>query len=535
MRRRTILVGVLAVLALVALPVLGAIVWAAVDGVRAAAPVAQATATPTPAGAQTAGSEEMETLVALESILQGIYDDVSPSVVYIEVRQRVSVSAPGFFFGQPELPDQFSYGSGSGFVWDTDGHIVTNNHVVEDAERVRVRFSDGTVVEAEVVGTDPDSDLAVLRVEADAALLRPVTMADSTQVRVGQLAVAIGNPFSLDNTMTVGFVSAVGRSLPASPDGSGSSFSIPDIIQTDAPINPGNSGGVLLNRNEEVIGVTTAIISPVRASSGVGFAVPAATVLKVVPSLIETGDYADPWVGISGTTLTSELAEAMDLDPDQRGGLIIDVTPGGPADEAGLEGSARTVIIDGEERRIGGDVIVAIDGEEIREFDDLIAYLSRHSSAGDQVTLTVLRDGDEIEVLLTLGERPGRLATGSSAEEVPDEAAYLGVRGVTLSPILAELMNLDEDQRGVLVQEVAADSPADRAGLRGSFRPVIVNGQRILIGGDVIIGWSGADITDVDDLSTALAQAEAGDEVTLSILRNGREREVEVTLAAQPR
>jgi len=180
-------------------------------------------------------------------------------------------------------------------------------------------------------------------------------------------------------------------------------------------------------------------------------------------------------------------------------------------------------------------VIVAIEGEEVREFDDLIAYLSRHSSAGDEITLTVLRNGDEIKVPLALGERPGRLAPGAGEEGAPREAAYLGVRGLTLSPALAELMGLDEDQGGVLVQEVAANSPADRAGLRGSFRPVIVNGQRILIGGDVIVAWNGADIADADDLDTALSQAEPGDEVVLTILRGGNERELEVTLAPRPR
>lgn len=534
MSKRWVIVAVAAVFALMALPVIGAIVWAAVDGVQALAPAAQAAATPTPSRAPAdLPPEQMDTLIALEGALQSIYDNVGPSIVYIEVRQRVSVGAGSFFFGQPEVPDQFSYGSGSGFVWDTEGHIVTNNHVIEDAERIRVRFTDGTVVEATVVGTDPDSDLAVLQVEADGDLLRPVTMGDSTQVRVGQLAVAIGNPFSLDNTMTVGFVSALGRSLPAATEEDGTSFSIPDIIQTDAPINPGNSGGVLLNRSQEVIGVTTAIISPVRASSGVGFAVPAATVLKVVPSLIETGDYADPWVGISGTTLTSELAEAMGLDEDQRGGLIIDVTPGGPADEAGLQGSARTVTIDGEERRIGGDVIVAIEGDDVREFDDLIAYLSRHTFAGDRITLTVLRDGEQIDVPVTLGERPsGGLQTRTTEATA---GAYLGITGVTLTPELATAMRLEEEQAGVLVQQIAANSPADRAGLRGSFRPVIVNGQRFLIGGDVIVAWDGEAIEDAADLEQALAEAGSEDEVTLTILRNGVEREVEVTLEPRSR
>jgi len=255
-----------------------------------------------------------------------------------------------------------------------------------------------------VIGSDPDSDLAVLKVEAPEAELRPVRMAQA-EARVGQLAVAIGNPFGLGNTMTVGFVSAIGRSL-AVGETLGSQYSIPDIIQTDAPINPGNSGGVLVNEQGEVIGVTTAIVSPVQASVGIGFAIPATIVQRVVPVLIEKGTYAHPWIGISGTSLTSEIATAMDLPAEQRGALVMEVIAGSPADKAGLQGSTRQVTIGGRQVAVGGDVIIAFDGVPIRSFDELVSVLGAQSRPGQTVTLTVLRDGAERDIRLTLQERP---------------------------------------------------------------------------------------------------------------------------------
>jgi len=501
---------------------------------RTPTPVATVAAATTGSLAAAAPVAQDDVVAALESTLIHIYGAVSPSVVHIEVRQTASLSLQGFPFGDyGQAPDQYSYGSGSGFVWDTEGHIVTNNHVVENADQIRVRFHDGTIVEATVVGTDPDSDLAVIQVDAPAALLQPVTMGDSTTVKVGQLAVAIGNPFDLENSMTVGFVSALGRSLSVSNDNpfSTSSYSIPDIIQTDAPINPGNSGGVLVDRNGRVIGVTSAIISPVEASVGIGFAVPAAIVATRVPVLIETGQYIDPWIGITGTTLTPDLAEAMDLDANQRGALVTEVTPGSPAEAAGLRPGTDEVTIQGQDVTVGGDVIVAINGEPVRVFDDLVAYLARHTVVGDEIILTVLRDGKTVDVSVTLGARPTE--AGQSAETT-EAAAYLGITGLTVEPAIAEAMGLDSDQTGVLIEEVASGSPADEAGLRGSFRPVEVDGQRILIGGDVIVAWEGKAITSTDDLQQALAQVQPGDRITLSILRGGRQRDVTVTLGERP-
>ncbi|MDR7421243.1 MAG: trypsin-like peptidase domain-containing protein [Armatimonadota bacterium] len=355
-------------------------------------------------------------LAGIETALEGVYSRVSPSVVAIRVVQRQAAGAsgmPGFPFfgppssGQPRAPEQYRQGLGSGFVWDREGHIVTNNHVVADAERIEVMFDDGTVMPARVVGRDPHSDLAVVQVTGASGKLRPVTLADSTRVRVGQLAIAIGNPFGERNTMTIGIISGLGRSLPAS-DGTpaGATYTIPDVIQTDAPINPGNSGGVLLDAGGRVIGVTAAIESPAGVSAGIGFAIPSAIVQRVVPSLIETGGYRHPWLGVSGVSLSPDLARAAGFTPEQRGALVVDVVPAGPADRAHLRGSAREVSVEGVPARVGGDVIVAIDDHPVKTFDDVVAYLARSTAVGQKVTLTVLRDGRTERVVVTLGARP---------------------------------------------------------------------------------------------------------------------------------
>jgi S1-C subfamily serine protease len=479
-----------------------------------------------------------DTLAAVETALTGIYEEVSPSVVYIQVWARArSPFAPMSGNGPDAGQAPLQQGSGSGFVWDRKGHMVTNNHVVEDAEKIRVTFSDGTVADANLVGANADSDLAVIKVDVPAEQLLPVRLADSDQVAVGQLAVAIGNPFGLESTMTVGIVSALGRSLPVEPESGlgGPTYSIPEVIQTDAPINPGNSGGVLVNDRGEVIGVTTAIVSPVQASAGIGFAVPAAIVEKVVPALIETGSYTYPWLGISGTSLAPGLAEAMGLDAHQRGALIQQVVPGGPAEDAGLRGSSRAVEIEGMEARVGGDVIVALDGRPVKEFEDLVAYLVRSTQVGQEVELTVLRDGRELDVIVTLGARPGD-DIAAQPQEAGDPAgqAWLGIRGTTITSEIAGAMELDGDQLGVLVTEVVADSPADLAGLRGSYKPVEIEGERMLLGGDVIVAWGTEPVEDLNGLQELVGASRPGDSVTVTVLRDGATVEIEVTLAARP-
>ena len=322
-----------------------------------------------------------------ETTLEQIYQSVNPAVVSIQVGQ----------------------GAGSGFVWDTQGHIVTNNHVVGGSDNIQVTFFDGTIRSAELVGADADSDLAVIKVDLPADRLHPVALTSSNEVKVGQLAIAIGNPFALENTMTVGIVSAVGRVLPVEASGSGqASYTIPDIIQTDAPINPGNSGGVLVDDQGRLIGVTAAIASPVRASAGVGFAIPSDIVGRVVPALIETGRYEHTWLGISGASLTPDLAQAMDLPADQQGALIVEVVPAGPADRANLRGSGQELTLNGQQQRVGGDVITAIDGQPIADFSDLVAFLARNTDVGQQITLSILRDGKHQTIKLELAARPSQ-------------------------------------------------------------------------------------------------------------------------------
>ncbi len=336
------------------------------------------------------------TLDAYQQVLEQIYARVSPSVVAINVEQ----SAQTRFGGTQEA-------LGSGFVWDLQGHIVTNNHVVDGAQTVQVTFPDGTTVPAKVVGTDPNTDLAVIQVSAPSGLLHPVQLGDSSKVVVGQIAIAIGNPFGEQNTMTVGIISALGRSLPVQSNSiQGASYSIPDVIQTDAPINPGNSGGVLLDENGYVVGVTSAIELASQSSSGVGFAIPASIVSKVVPSLIQTGQHQTPYLGISGTTLTPALAQAMGLNPNARGALIEDVAPGGPAAKAGLLGSSQSVTLNGQVVRVGGDIVTAINGTAIHGMDDLLTYVAGSTEAGQTITLTVQRNGKQMDLSLTLGVRP---------------------------------------------------------------------------------------------------------------------------------
>jgi S1-C subfamily serine protease len=412
---------------------------------------------------------------------------------------------------------------------------VTNNHVVDGADKIEVTFYDGTTVPAERVGVDPDSDLAVVKVDVSADQLHPIEVADSTEVKVGQLAIAIGNPFALEGTMTVGIVSALGRELPAGDTStSGLSYTIPDIIQTDAPINPGNSGGVLVNDEGRLIGVTAAIESPVQANAGIGFAIPSAIVQRVVPSLITTGHYDHPMLGLSGTSLTPELAQAMGLDASQRGALVADVTAGGPADKAGVHGSDREAEIDGEQVRVGGDVIVAIDDQPVKEFDELVAYLARHTEVGQTVTLTVLREGQEQELEATLVARAASETASAQPEQGSTRGAWLGLTGMTLTANIAETMNLDTDQQGVLIGQIEQGGPADQAGLRGSYKPVTIDGRQVSVGGDIITALDGKAVNQIADLQALVQQAEPGQQVTLTILRDGKQVEVSVTLAERP-
>jgi 2-alkenal reductase len=339
---------------------------------------------------------------AEELLLINLYERVNPSVVNIVV----TVEEQGSVLGPEEeiFPTQ---GQGSGFIYDTEGHIITNNHVIAEATKVEVTFHDGSSAEAEVIGTDPDSDLAVVKVDLPAEVLRPVAWGDSDQLHVGQRAVAIGNPFGLSGTLTSGIISALKRSLPTETG----AFRIPEIVQTDAAINPGNSGGPLLNSQGEVIGVNTAIVPRrtalgERSFLGVGFAIPSNLVVRVVPSLINGGKYQHPWIGFSGSTVTPEIAEEMKL-PKAAGALVAKVISGSPADKAGLRSGTRDFeLSNGFVTQIGGDVIIAIDDEEVETFDDLISFLARRGTVGEAVMLTIIRNGKEQKVELTLEARP---------------------------------------------------------------------------------------------------------------------------------
>lgn len=354
-------------------------------------------------------------VAAQEQVLTGIYSRVVPSVVQIRTVRKVGQQftfphvpeIPGFpFQNPPETPqspnDLYQRSAGSGFVWDDQGHIVTNHHVIDGADKVTVIFPDHTQLEAKVLGSDPDSDLAVLQVQVNDVTNHPVELGDSASVRVGQLAEAIGNPFGQEFTITSGIISAVGRTIRSG----NSQFSIPRVLQTDAPINPGNSGGPLLDRHGRVIGVNTQIISQSGGSTGIGFAVPINTAKQVVPTLIKDGKYEYAWLGISGTTMTPDAAELMNLPRDTKGALVIDLSQGGPADQADLQGSDTTQSQDGIDYRLGGDVITSVDGHPIQDMDQLISYLIENTAPADKIDITLIRDGETKTVTVTLGKRP---------------------------------------------------------------------------------------------------------------------------------
>jgi S1-C subfamily serine protease len=290
---------------------------------------------------------------------------------------------------------------GSGFVYDILGHTITNAHVIENATKVTVTFLDGNQYNAEIIGVDKFTDIAVIKVNEKPRLLHPLDIGNSSVLLVGEQVAAIGNPFGLSGSMTSGIVSQLGRLIFSQDNG----FSIPDVIQTDAAINPGNSGGPLLNMKGEVIGINTAIVSSIGEFTGVGFAVPSNTIKKIVPVLIEEGKYHHPWMGITGIDIDPDLAKIRELG-NAKGFLVVTVIDGNPADDAGLQGVSKTEEIDGKEYPVDGDIIISVDGKEVRKISDLLIHLQREKSVGDEMILGVMRDGDLIHLTLTLGERP---------------------------------------------------------------------------------------------------------------------------------
>ena len=318
--------------------------------------------------------------------LTEIFERTEESVVQVNIRSDNAINNRG--------------NMGSGFVYKDDGYIITNHHVVDNAERVTITFLDGESYIAKIIGTDADLDIAVLKVEIGSTYLQPIPIGDSSHLKVGEPIAAIGNPFGLSGSMTSGIISQIGRLLPQD-----SGYSIPDVIQTDAAINPGNSGGPLLNMKGEVVGMNTAIQSATGEFTGVGFAVPSNTIKKVVPVLIRDGIFHHPWMGISGSDVDPDLAKIRELN-SSKGFLIATVIEGSPADAAGLQGVTITKEIDGREYPLDGDIIIKIDDVVVRKISDILIHLQREKSIGDELIMTVNRDGTMIEAVLVLGERP---------------------------------------------------------------------------------------------------------------------------------
>jgi 2-alkenal reductase len=342
--------------------------------------------------------------------LEAIYQKVNPSVVTV---YNISSSGGSRFSGSADIPQ----GEGSGFVWDTQGHIITNDHVVRGADKLQVVFSDGTQVDAKLLGTDPNGDIAVIQVDPSLSpALVPVEQGNSSQVKVGEMAIAIGNPFGLQGTMTRGIVSAVGRTIPAV-----TSFSIPEAIQTDAAINPGNSGGPLLNVTGQVIGVNDQIQSQSGSNSGVGFAIPMIIVQRIAPAIIQSGRYQHSYLGIQGGTYSKAWAQALGLPADAKGAYVMDVVSGGPAANAGLQGGSQdtTIALGAGQSGVvylqsGGDLITAVDGHPITKMDDLLIYLEENTSPGQTAKFTVLRNGgQQATISVTLGARPEQVQSTS--------------------------------------------------------------------------------------------------------------------------
>lgn len=434
---------------------------------------------------------------------------------------------------------------GSGFIYDRDGHIITNYHVVNGGNELLVTFSDGSAYNGELIGSDPYSDLAVIKVNTvPREKLIPLTIGNSSNVVVGQAVAAVGNPFGLSGSMSEGIISGLGRQLPSSslppqeslpplfgrnqiPSGT-SSFSIPEIIQTDAAINPGNSGGPLLNMKGEVIGINSAIFSNTGVYAGVGFAIPSNTVKKVVTSLIETGSYDHPWLGIVGVDITPPIGKVMNMSlTESKGFLVTDVNANGPADIAGIQGGDRITQINGTDREInlGGDIIIGIDKKTVRNIDDLLAYLEREKSVGENVTLELIRNGEPMEKILTLEKRPD----SENISQMGNKQLSLGVTGVDVNTTIAKAMNLT-NSKGFLVTSVTANGPADEAGIHGRFKVETINNTQYTFGGDVIIGIDNKTINTVQDIKNYIETKNEGDIVKLKVIRDGEIKNIDTKL-----
>jgi len=340
---------------------------------------------------------------------------------------QITSTRPGsnevVIFNGREIP-QNNVALGSGFVYDKEGRIITNHHVVSDVEEVDVRFVDGDTYTAKVIGKDPYSDIGILQItdpEFFKKRVAPLEIANSSQVQVGEQIIAIGNPFGLSGTLTTGVISQIGRLLPNDVTG----YSIANTIQTDAAINPGNSGGPLLNMNGEVVGMNTAIFSNTGVYSGVGFAIPSNMLLKEIPVLMEKGSYVHPWLGFTAKDLSPEIAESLGLARNYKGAAVVSVVDNSPADKAGIRGEIiREDFGSGAQVVRSGDIVTNIDGQLVKSMDDVISHLEENKKVGDKVILTINREGKNVNVTVSLEERPSgspRLLSASQEQEQEPE------------------------------------------------------------------------------------------------------------------
>ena len=467
-----------------------------------------------------------------------LYDEVDHSVVQVTQNSNIP--------GMSRL--------GSGFVYDKEGHIVTNYHVVAGDninKEFDITFTDGSAYKAIIVGVDPFAEIAVLKIPLEnntqvREKLIPLQIGNFSEVSVGQRVAAIGNPFGLSASITEGIVSGLGRTLPALPPEIGRipfvegtpAFSIPNIIQTDAAINPGNSGGPLLNMRGEVIGINTAIFSTTGVYSGVGFAIPSYLVPKVVPHLITTGEYQHAYLGVSGTDIDADIAEIMNLQ-NTTGFLVIQVTSGSPAEKAGIRGGDILTEINGREVELGGDVIIGIDDKPIRKIDDLLSYLDREKKVGENVTLSIVRNGQIQEIDLTLTARPTSTVLGSEIiQETQEDRPTLGITGINVTPEIALQMNVPSSitngGKGFLVIDVLRNGSAESAGIRGGYIASNIGGNQVELGGDIIIGIDNITIGSVEDIRKALSSKQIGDTVQLTIYRDNSTLNIPVVLKKGP-
>jgi S1-C subfamily serine protease len=512
--------------------------------------------------------------------------NVTAQLTPTEIFSKVQDSVVQVTTTNTDIAGPLNSGLGSGFVYDNDGHIITNYHVVALASlsgessnnisssnnntNIIVTFNDGSVYNARVVGSDRFSDIAVLRVEnISESKLVPLTFGNSSQAKIGEQVVAIGNPFGLSGTLTVGVVSGLGRTIPSLADDQqeqeqpplpetpfddlfpdipglpfqqpplipdqqqqerSGAFSIPDIIQTDAAVNPGNSGGPLLNMKGQVIGMNTAIFSEIGVYAGIGFAIPSNTITKTVPSLITTGSYQHPWLGLIGIDITPDIAEALGLSLEEaKGFLIIGVNEGSPADKAGVRGGDRVTNVNGREIRLGGDIVLKIDNQDVRKIEDILTYLEGQKHVGDIVQLTIVRDGKTQTVNATLTPRPGSNQSQLLQPQSEQQRPSLGISGTNVTPAIAKAMNMTQ-ATGFLVVDIIAEGPADKAGIRGGYLIANINGTDIELGGDVILRIDNKTVNTIDNILSYLDTKKVNDTVQLTILREGNVENVPVQL-----